>query len=162
MLNISGYGISWCWIDKAGNESWIKNHQKKNFWKNLNKSLYLSTRPLNITYWKSKQLDYNQNNTDGDPGTADVEPDDAANIQASVSQCTPTNCKYDNDKYKLECAEYKGLVHCGCTSLPTYQFQLFLTKGYLPKIHMLQMRLNTFIPICHIFKSKRSSPLNCY
>ena len=44
--------------------------------------------------------------------------------------CTPTNCKYYNDKYKLGCAECKRLVHYGCTSLPTYQLQLFLTKGY--------------------------------
>ena len=67
---------------------------------------------------------------DGDPGTADVEPNDAESIQACVSHCTPTNCKYYNDKYKLECAECKTLVHYGCTSLPTYQLQLFLTKGY--------------------------------
>ena len=100
------------------------------FLKNPNKSLYLSTRPLNITYWKSKQLDYNQNNMDGDPGTADVEPSDAESTQASVSQCTPTNCKYDNNKYKLECVECKRLAHYGRTSLPTYQLQLFLAKGY--------------------------------
>ena len=68
---------------------------------------------------------------DGDPGTADVEPNDAESTQASVSQCTPTNCKYKCDKYiKLECAECKRLVHYGCTSLPTYQLQLFLTKRY--------------------------------
>ena len=67
---------------------------------------------------------------DGDPGTADVEPSDAESTQASVSQCRPTNCKYDNDKYKLECAECKRLAHYGRTSLPTYQLQLFLTKGY--------------------------------
>ena len=33
---------------------------------------------------------------DGDPGTADVEPNDAESTQTKVSQCTPTNCKYDN------------------------------------------------------------------
>ena len=49
-----------------------------------------------MTYWKSKQLDYNQNNMDGDPGNADVELKDAESTQASVSQCKPTNCKYDN------------------------------------------------------------------
>ena len=48
---------------------------------------------------------------DGDPRTADVESSVSESTQASVSQCTPTNCKYDNDKYKLECAECKGLVH---------------------------------------------------
>ena len=67
---------------------------------------------------------------DVDPGTADVEPNDAESNQASVSQCTPINCKYDSDKYKLECAECKRLVHYGCTSLPTYQLQLFLAKCY--------------------------------
>ena len=67
---------------------------------------------------------------DGDPGTADVEPSDAESTQASVSQCTPTNCKYDNNKYKLECVECKRLAHYGRTSLPTYQLQLFLAKGY--------------------------------
>ena len=65
---------------------------------------------------------------DGDPGTADVGPNDAEPTQVSVSECTPTNCKYD--KYKLDCAEYKRLVYYRCTSLPTYQLQLFLTKGY--------------------------------
>ena len=110
--------------------SWNKNTQKKNFWKNLNKSLYLFTRPLNTTYWKSKQLDYNQNNMDGDPGTADVETNDAESTQASVPQCTPTSCKYHNNKHKLECTKCKRLVHYGCTSVPTYQLQLFLTKGY--------------------------------
>ena len=39
---------------------------------------------------------------DGDPGTAGVEPNNVESTQASVSQCTPTNCKHDNDKYKLE------------------------------------------------------------
>ena len=58
-----------------------KNPQKKNFWKNLNKSLYLSTRPRNTTYWESKQLDYSQNNMDGDPGTANSNAD---STQASV------------------------------------------------------------------------------
>ena len=67
---------------------------------------------------------------DGDPGTADVEPNDAESTKPSVSQSTPANCKYDNDKYKLECAKCKRLVHYGCTSLSTYQFQLFLTKCY--------------------------------
>ena len=67
---------------------------------------------------------------DGDPGTTDVEPNDAESTQATVSKCTPTTCKYDNNKYKLECAECKRLVHYGCTSLPTYQLQLFLTKGH--------------------------------
>ena len=51
--------------------------------------------------------------TNGDPGTADVEPNDAESTQASVSQCTPTNCKYDNNKYKLECAECIRLAHYG-------------------------------------------------
>ena len=50
---------------------------------------------------------------DGDPGTADVEPNDAEFTQGSVSQ---------------------------------YQLQGLL------KIHMLQMRWNTFISTCHIFK----------
>ena len=68
--------------------------------------------------------------TNGDPGTADVAPNDAESTQASALQCTPTNCKYDNDKYKLECAECIRLAHYGCTSLPTYQLQLFLTKCY--------------------------------
>ena len=63
-------------------------------------------------------------------GNPDVEPNDAESTQASVSQCTTTNCKDDKDKYKLECAKCKRLVHCGCTSLPTYQLQLFLTKGH--------------------------------
>ena len=67
---------------------------------------------------------------DGNPGTADAEPKDTESTKASVSQCTPTNCKYDNDKYKLECTEWKKIVYYGCTSLPTYQLQLFLTKCY--------------------------------
>ena len=67
---------------------------------------------------------------DGDRGTADTEPNEAESTQASVSHCIPTNCKYDSDKYKLESSECKRLVHYGCTSLPTYQLQLFLTKGY--------------------------------
>ena len=67
---------------------------------------------------------------DGDPGTADVETNDAESTQASVPQCTPTNSKYDSNKYKLECTKWKRLVHYGCTSVPTYQLQLFLTKGY--------------------------------
>ena len=67
---------------------------------------------------------------DGDSGTADVELNDTESNQASVLQCTLTNCNCNNDKYKLECAECKRLVHYGCTSLPTYQLQLFLTKGY--------------------------------
>ena len=46
------------------------------------------------------------------------------------AHCTPTDCKYGNDKYKLECAKCKRLVRYGCTSLPHYQLQLFLTKGY--------------------------------
>ena len=66
----------------------------------------------------------------GDPATAYVEPKDAESTQATVSQSKPTNCEYDNDKYKLECAECKRLVQYGCTSLPTYQLQLFLTKVY--------------------------------
>ena len=37
---------------------------------------------------------------------------------------------HDDSKYKLEWAKCKRLVHYGCTSLPTYQLQLFLTKGY--------------------------------
>ena len=110
--------------------SWNKNHQKKYSWKNLNKSLYLSTRALNITYWKSKQLDYNQNNVDGDPRTADVKPNDVESTQARVSQCKTTNCTYGNDKYQVECAKCKRLVHYGCTFLPIYQLQLFLRKGY--------------------------------
>ena len=28
---------------------------------------------------------------DGDPGTADVEPNDVESTQASASECTPTN-----------------------------------------------------------------------
>ena len=120
-------------MDQFGKNFWnFRNF--KNFWKNLNKSLNLSTRPLNITYWKSKQLDYNQSNMDGDTGTADVEPNDAESTQASISQCKPTNCKYDNDKYKSECFECKRLVHYGCTSPPTYQLQLFFTKRYLKSI----------------------------
>ena len=67
---------------------------------------------------------------DGYTGTADVESNDAESTQASVSEVTPTTYKYDNDKYKLECAECKRLIHYGCTSLPTYQLQIFLTKGY--------------------------------
>ena len=66
---------------------------------------------------------------DGDPGAADVEPNDAESAQARVLQCTTTNSTYYNDKYKLKCAKYKRLVHYRCTSLPTYQLQLFLTKG---------------------------------
>ena len=107
--------------------SWNKNHQKKNFWKNLNKSLYLSTLPINTTYWKSKQLDYNQNNKNE---TENVERNYPESTQASVSQCKPTNYKYDNDKYNLKYAECKRLVHYGCTSLSAYQLQLFLTNGY--------------------------------
>ena len=83
-----------------------------------------------MTYWKPKQLDYNQNNMDGDPRTADVEPNDVESTQARVSQCATTDCTYDNDKYKAECAKCKRLVHYRCTSLPTYQLQLFLRKGY--------------------------------
>ena len=75
---------------------------------------------------------------DGDTGITDVEPNNAESTQASVSDCTPTNCKHDNDKYKLECTEWKRLVHYGCTSLPPYQLQLFLTKVY--RKHMLKMR----------------------
>ena len=75
---------------------------------------------------------------DGDPGTADSELKDAESTQTSVSQCTPANSKYDSNKHKLECAECKRLAHDGCTSLPTYQLQLFLTKGS-GKINMLQM-----------------------
>ena len=48
---------------------------------------------------------------DSDPATADVQPNNAESTQAGVSQRTPTNCKYGNDKYKLECAECKRLVH---------------------------------------------------
>ena len=48
---------------------------------------------------------------DGYTGTADVESNDAEPTQASVSEVTPTTCKYDNDKYKLECAECKRLIH---------------------------------------------------
>ena len=33
----------------------------------------------------------------GDPGTVDVEPNDAESTQGSVSQSTPINCKCDND-----------------------------------------------------------------
>ena len=70
----------------------------------------------------------------GGPGTSDVEPKDAESTQASVSKCKPINYRYDNDKYRLECAECKRLVRHGCTSFPTYQRQLFLTKGYQKKI----------------------------
>ena len=54
-----------------------------------------------MTYWKPKQLDYNQNNMDGDPRTADVEPNDVESTQARASQCATTDCTYDNDKYKV-------------------------------------------------------------
>ena len=67
---------------------------------------------------------------DGDPRTADVKPNDVESTQARVSQCKTTNCTYDNDKYQVECAKCKRLVHYGCTFLPIYQLQLFLRKGY--------------------------------
>ena len=121
-------------MDQFGRVELKQKSPKEKFLKKINKSLYLSTRPLNITYWKSKQLDYNQSNMDGDTGTADVEPNDAESTQASVSQCKTANCKYDNDKYKLECFECKRLIHHGCTSPPTYQLQLLLTKRYLKSI----------------------------
>ena len=63
---------------------------------------------------------------DGDPETADVELSNVESTQASVSECTPTKCKYDNDKYKLECAECKRLVHYRSASPPPYHLQLFL------------------------------------
>ena len=59
---------------------------KEKFLKKANKPLYLSRRPVNTTYLKSKHPDYNQNNIDGDTGTADVEPNDAEFTQGSVSQ----------------------------------------------------------------------------
>ena len=117
-------------ISSSDVSNWNNNHQKRNFLKNRNKLLYLSTGPLNSNYCRSKQLNYNKSNMDGDLGTADVEPDDAESTQVSVSQCIPTNCNYDNDRFKLECAKCKRIVHDGCTSLPTYQLQLFLIKGY--------------------------------
>ena len=133
--------------------SWNKHHQKKNLWKNLNKSLYLSTRPLNITYWKSKQPDYNQNNMDGDPGTADVEPNDVESTSANVSQCTPRNCKFD--KYKWECAEYKRIVHYGCNSLPTYQIlQIFLTMDYRKFISCKCVEIPSYLHVISLNRHK--------
>ena len=67
---------------------------------------------------------------DGDPLTQGVESNDAESTQTGVSECSPTNCKYENENYKLECAECKGLVHYGFTSPRPYQLQLFLRKGY--------------------------------
>ena len=67
---------------------------------------------------------------DDEPGIVDAEPNNAESTQTSASPCTPTNYKYDNGKYKLECAECKRLGHYRCTWLPTYQFKLFLAKGY--------------------------------
>ena len=59
-----------------------------------------------------------------------VETNNVETTQASVSDCTATNSKYDSDKYKLECDECKRLVHDGCNFFPIYQLQLFLSKGY--------------------------------
>ena len=56
---------------------------------------------------------------DGDPGTADVELNHAESTQASVSQCTPTKCNYNNDKYKLEQAKCKRDLYT--TDVPLFQ-----------------------------------------
>ena len=47
-----------------------------------------------------------------------------------ITTCKQSLCVEDDDKFKLECAECHRLVHYKCTILPTYQLQLFLTKGY--------------------------------
>ena len=43
---------------------------------------------------------------------------------------TLSACISDEDIYKMKCNECQRLVHYKCTSLPTYQLQQFLTKGY--------------------------------
>ena len=55
----------------------------------------------------------------------DAELNDAESTKESTS-CTLTKCKDDNNKYQLECAGKQET----CTSPPSYQLQLFLTKGY--------------------------------
>ena len=90
---------------------------------------------------------------DSDPATADVQPNNAESTQAGVSQRTPTNCKYDNDKYKLECAECKRLLHYGCTSLSTYQLQLFITKGYRKFAFCKCVEIPSYL---HAFKSNEA------
>ena len=61
------------------------------------------------------------------------------------THCTPTDCKYGNDKYKLECAKCKRLVRYGCTSLPHYQLQLFLTKGYQKFIYCKCVQIPSYL-----------------
>ena len=59
--------------------------------------------------------------------------------------CTPLACVQDDDKYKLECAECKLLVHYRCTQLPLYQIQLFLTKGYRKYICLNCVEVPTYL-----------------
>ena len=47
-----------------------------------------------------------------------------------TNQCTEHNCTNDNDKMRLECHKCLRTLHYACTGLPTYQLQMFMTKGY--------------------------------
>ena len=40
-------------LPRSGVSSQNKYHEKKNFAKNINKTLYLSTHALNMTYWET-------------------------------------------------------------------------------------------------------------
>ena len=64
---------------------------------------------------------------------------------AENTGCTPLACVQDDDKYKLECAECKLLVHYRCTQLPLYQIQLFLTKGYRKYICLNCVEVPTYL-----------------
>ena len=64
---------------------------------------------------------------------------------AENTGCTPLACVQDDDKYKLECAECKLLVHYRCTQLPLYQIQLFLTKGYRKYICLNWVEVPTYL-----------------
>ena len=64
---------------------------------------------------------------------------------AENTGCTSLACVQDDDKYKLECAKCKLLVHYRCTQLPLYQIQLFLTKGYRKYICLNCVEVPTYL-----------------
>ena len=76
---------------------------------------------------------------------------------AENTGCTPLACVQDDDKYKLECAECKLLVHYRCTQLPLYQIQLFLTKGCRKYICLNCVEVPTYLLELHIVETTSSS-----
>ena len=51
-------------------------------------------------------------------------------IKENPTVCNQTVCVIDEDPHKLSCKECGRLIHYGCTELPSYQLQKFLTKKY--------------------------------